>query len=280
MPARAGRRRRCRHQSFRKRSPASACRGAGTASLSCCRAGPGTRPATCSRRAPSSWPRAARPKSQWRVRWRSPTSTTTASRAGALRATGRSSMSMRKPVLVLAVVLAFGAGTAAAETPGLGKPITEADITAWNIEVLPDGSGLPPGSGTAKQGAPIYAQKCALCHGENGVNPAPGFLPLVGPSKFDRIDAMKTVPYYKYATTLYDVMRRSMPFPIPKTLTNEELYALSAYILWLNKIIGEDEVMDAKTLPLVKMPNRDNFSIWDPDKIGYEPVRSQAPAMR
>jgi S-disulfanyl-L-cysteine oxidoreductase SoxD len=106
-------------------------------------------------------------------------------------------MSMRKPVFALAVVLAFGAGTAAAETPGLGKPITEADITAWNIEVLPDGTGLPPGSGTAKQGAAIYAQKCALCHGENGVNPAPGFLPLVGPSKFDRIDAMKTVPYYK-----------------------------------------------------------------------------------
>jgi cytochrome c len=189
-------------------------------------------------------------------------------------------MSMRKPILALAVVLAFGAGTAAAETPGLGNPITEADITAWNIDVLPDGTGLPPGSGTAKQGAPIYAQKCALCHGENGVNPAPGFLPMVGPSKFDRIETMKTVPYYKYATTLYDVMRRSMPFPIPKTLTNEELYALSAYILWLNKIIGEDEVMDAKTLPLVKMPNRDNFSVWDPDKIGYEPVRSQAPAMR
>jgi S-disulfanyl-L-cysteine oxidoreductase SoxD len=189
-------------------------------------------------------------------------------------------MSMRKPVLVLAVVLAFGAGTAAAETPGLGKPITEADITAWNIDALPDGTGLPPGSGTAKQGAPIYAQKCALCHGENGVNPARGFLPMVGPSKFDRIDTVKTVPYYKYATTLYDVMRRSMPFPIPKTLTNEELYALSAYILWLNKIIGEDEVMDAKTLPLVKMPNRDNFMIWDPDKVGYDPVRSQAPAMR
>jgi cytochrome c len=189
-------------------------------------------------------------------------------------------MSMHKPVLALAVVLAFGAGTAAAETPGLGKPISEADIAAWNIDVLPDGTGLPPGSGTAKQGAPIYAQKCALCHGENGVNPARGFLPMVGPSKFDRIDTMKTVPYYKYATTLFDVTRRSMPFPIPKTLTNEELYALSAYILWLNKIIGEDEVMDAKTLPLVKMPNRDNFSVWDPDKIGYEPVRSQAPAMR
>jgi cytochrome c len=143
-------------------------------------------------------------------------------------------------------------------------------ISAWN-----DG-----GSGTARQGAAIYAQKCALCHGENGVKPAPGFLPMVGPSKFDRIDTMKTVPYYKYATTLFDVMRRSMPFPMPKTLTSDELYALSAYILALNKIIGEEEVMDAKSLPQVKMPNRDNFIIWDPDKIGYEPIPVPGPAMR
>ena len=159
-------------------------------------------------------------------------------------------------------------------------PISEADIAAWNIDVLPDGTGLPAGSGTAKQGAPIYAQKCALCHGENGVNPAPGILPLVGPSKFDRIDTMKTVPYYKYATTLFDVTRRAMPYSMPKTLTNEELYALTAYVLWLNKIIGENDVMDAKSLPQVKMPNRDNFIVWDPDKIGYDPLRMQGPAMR
>jgi S-disulfanyl-L-cysteine oxidoreductase SoxD len=181
---------------------------------------------------------------------------------------------------VLGLAFGFGAGTTVAETPGLGKPIAEGDIAAWNIDVLPDGSGLPPGSGTAKQGAPIYAQKCALCHGENGVNPAPGILPLVGPSKFDRIDTMKTIPYYKYATTLFDVTRRSMPYPIPKTLTNEELYSLSAYILSLNKIIGENEVMDAKSLPQVKMPNRDNFIVWDPDKIEYEPILAPRPAMR
>jgi len=176
-------------------------------------------------------------------------------------------MSMRKSLVALAVASAFGVAAAAAETPGLGQKITEADIAAWNIDALPDGTGLPPGSGTAQQGAAIYDQKCALCHGEKGVNPAPGMLPLVGPSKFDRIDTMKTVPYYKYATTLYDVMRRSMPYSMPKTLTNDELYALSAYILSLNKIIGENEVMDAKTLPQVKMPNRDNFIIWDPSRI-------------
>ena len=178
---------------------------------------------------------------------------------------------------VLGLACAFGAGTAAAETPGLGKPIAEGDIAAWNIDVLPDGTGLPPGSGTVKQGAAIYSQKCALCHGENGVNPRPGYSPLVGPTKFDRIDTMKTVPYYKYATTLFDVMRRSMPYPIPKTLTNDELYALSAYILSLNKIIGEDQVMDAKSLPLVKMPNRDNFIVWDPNKIEYDPLRMDDP---
>jgi S-disulfanyl-L-cysteine oxidoreductase SoxD len=181
---------------------------------------------------------------------------------------------------VFGLACGFGAGTAVAETPGLGKPITEGDITAWNIDVLPDGTGLPPGSGTAKQGATIYAQQCALCHGEKGVNPAPGFLPMVGPSKFDRIDTMKTVPYYKYATTLFDVMRRSMPYSMPKTLSSDELYALSAYILALNKIIGDEEVMDAKSLPQVKMPNRDNFVIWDADKIGYEPIPMQGPAMR
>ena len=156
-------------------------------------------------------------------------------------------------------------------------PISEADIKAWNIDVLPDGTGLPASSGTAQQGAAVYAQKCALCHGEKGVNPAPGVLPLVGPSKFDRIETMKTVPFYKYATTLFDVIRRSMPYPMPKTLTDQEVYALSAYILSLNKIIGEEEVMDAKRLPLVKMPNRDNFIVWDPDKVEYQPIH---PAVR
>jgi S-disulfanyl-L-cysteine oxidoreductase SoxD len=176
-------------------------------------------------------------------------------------------MSMRKPLFAVALGLAFGAGTAVAETPGLGKPITETDIAAWNIDVLPDGTGLPPGSGTAAQGAKVYAQQCSSCHGDNGVKPAPGYLPMVGPAKFDRIDTMKTVPYYKYATTLFDVIRRSMPYPMPRTLTNDELYAVSAYILALNKIIGENDVMNAETLPKVKMPNADNFIVWAPDKI-------------
>jgi S-disulfanyl-L-cysteine oxidoreductase SoxD len=176
-------------------------------------------------------------------------------------------MSTRKSLLAVVVGTALGAGTAVAEKPGLGQPITEADIAAWNIEVLPDGTGLPAGSGTAAQGAKVYAEKCSSCHGDKGVNPARGFLPMVGPTKFERIDTMKTVPYYKYATTLFDVVRRSMPYPMPRTLTPDEIYAVSAYILSLNKIIGENAVMNAETLPKVQMPNRDNFIIWDPSKI-------------
>jgi S-disulfanyl-L-cysteine oxidoreductase SoxD len=182
-------------------------------------------------------------------------------------------MSMRKALSAaviaagFAVPVALGVVAAKAETPGLGKAITEAEIAPWNIEVLPDGSGLPPGSGTPAQGAKVYAEKCSACHGDKGVNPARGIVPMVGPKTFDKIDTMKTVPYYKYATTLFDVMRRSMPYPEPKTLTNDELYALSAYILSLNQIIGENDEMNAQTLPKVKMPNADNFIVWDPSKI-------------
>jgi len=176
-------------------------------------------------------------------------------------------MCTHKPLFALLSALALAGGTAAADTPRLGKPITEAEIAAWNIDVLPDGTGLPTGSGAAAQGAKVYAEKCSACHGEKGVKPPPGYLPMVGPARFDRIDTMKTVPYYKYATTLFDVIRRSMPYPTPRTLTSDELYAVTAYILALNKIIGDNDVMDAKTLPQVKMPNRDNFIIRFPDKI-------------
>src|SRR5260370_2948908 len=102
-----------------------------------------------------------------------------------------SSMSTRNALFALSLAFAFGAGTAVAETPGLGKPINEADITAWNIEVLPDGTGLPAGSGTPTQGAAIYSQKCAICHGENGVNPAAHMLPPFCPTNFDPLHHMQ-----------------------------------------------------------------------------------------
>ena len=183
-------------------------------------------------------------------------------------------MSMRE-LLVGAAVLSFAIGgltitaAGAADTPGLGKPITEADIKAWNITILPDGTNLPAGSGTSAQGAKVFIEKgCVACHGEGakGANAAA----LVGsPSLVEGgIEANKTIAnFWAYSTTLYDYIRRAMPWPQPRTLSNDEVYALCAYILSLNKIIGENDTMTAETLPKVKMPNRENFIVRFPDKI-------------
>ena len=169
--------------------------------------------------------------------------------------------------LLLALVFA-AAGAARAEPPGLGTPVSEAEVAAWDISIMPDGSGLPPGRGTPAEGKLVYAQKCSACHGENGVNPAaPGAGPLVG-GKIDRIEAVKTIGnFYGYATSVFDFIRRAMPFNEPRTLSNDEVYAVTAYLLAQNKIIGENDAMDAQSLPKVKMPNRDNFIIRFPDRI-------------
>ena len=165
------------------------------------------------------------------------------------------------------IALAFASGSAFAQGPNLGKPISPTDIAAWDICIMPDGSGLPPGSGTAAQGGPIYAQKCAACHGANGkggINAA-----LIGGQPLTTgIETTKTVAnFWPYPTTLFDFMRRAMPYPKPRTLTNDEVYALTAYILRLNNLIGENDVMNANTLPKVRMPNRDGFIVRFPDKM-------------
>jgi len=180
-------------------------------------------------------------------------------------------MSMFRLRVSCIIALLVGASSGAfAQTPGLGKPISEPDIKAWDIAVLPDGSNLPPGSGTSAQGASIYAEKCVACHGEGGEGGvAPGAGPLVGGAPLTNgIETAKTIAnYYAYATTVFDYIRRAMPFNAPRSLSDDEVYALTAYLLALNKLIGEQEVMDAKTLPQVKMPNRDNFIIPYPDRI-------------
>ena len=172
-----------------------------------------------------------------------------------------------KPMLVLALALAFGAGESVAQTPRLGKPVSEADIAAWDISAMPDGTGLPPGSGTPAQGAKIYVEKCGACHGENGTGKP--FAALVGGAPLTSgIETPKTIAnFWPYATTLFDFTRRAMPWRSPRTLTNDEVYALTAYILALNKIIGDNDVMNADALPRVKMPNRDGFMPRFPDKM-------------
>jgi cytochrome c len=175
-------------------------------------------------------------------------------------------MSTLKPLAAFA--LALGCGTAAAQSPGLGARISEADIAAWDISILPDGTGLPAGSGTAAQGAPIFAAKCAMCHGEAGKGSPAGNVLVGGAPVSSAIEATKTIGnFWGYSTTVFDFIRRAMPFQQPRTLKDDEVYALTAYLLALNKIIGENEVMNAKTLPQVKMPNRDGFIIRFPDRI-------------
>jgi cytochrome c len=161
--------------------------------------------------------------------------------------------------------LVLSSGTLSAQGPGLGVPIDPADVAAWDLAILPDGTGLPPGSGTAAEGAPIYAQKCALCHGAN----AEGGLALAligGAPLTNGIDTGKTIAnFWPVATTLFDYTRRAMPWLQPRTLTDDEVYALTAYLLAINEIIDEDEEMNAETLPEVQMPNRDGFIVRFPD---------------
>src|SRR4051812_28775336 len=177
-------------------------------------------------------------------------------------------MSMRRS-LTLTAALALGLGAAAAaDAPRFGQPISPADLATWDVSIAPDGVGLPPGSGTPAQGEEVYAKfACALCHGEKGAGGPSGPLVGGGPLNSTDRDPQKLIGnYWPYATTIFDFTRRAMPWQQPKTLTNDEVYALTAYILALNNIIREDDVMNAETLPKVKMPNRDGFISKYPGK--------------
>jgi S-disulfanyl-L-cysteine oxidoreductase SoxD len=172
-----------------------------------------------------------------------------------------------RAIFTASLLLVLMTGAPLAETPNLGKPIDEAAIAAWDISILPDGTGLPKGSGTPAQGAVIYAAKCAACHGDNGKGGAAAA--LVSDRELAGINAaQKTIRnFWPYSTTIFDFIRRAMPFQMPRSLTDDEVYALTSYILAENKLIGATDMMDAQTLPKVKMPNRDNFIIRFPDRI-------------
>ena len=169
--------------------------------------------------------------------------------------------------LTLAAALAIVAAPALAQAPQFGQPISPADLAPWDISIGPDGAGLPAGRGTPAQGATVYAAKCQACHGEKGAG-GPNDRLVGGQGTLEAGKApVKTVgSYWPYATTLFDYIRRAMPLNESKTLRDDEVYALAAYILALNRIIGEDDVMDAKTLPQVRMPNRDGFVAFERGK--------------
>src|SRR5688572_20963358 len=178
-------------------------------------------------------------------------------------------MSTLERSAALAALLAVMTGCATTEStepaqslgkgPGLGQPVSAAKIAAIDIVIPPSGAGLPPGGGDARAGAKVYAAKCESCHGAKGAGkPAD---PLVGgKGTLASANAVRTVgSYWPHATTLFDYTRRAMPVTAPRTLTNDEVYAVTAYVLFINGIIGESETMNSQTLPAVKMPNRDGF---------------------
>ena len=167
---------------------------------------------------------------------------------------------------IVALALALASSAAFAQAPNLGKPINPAEIAAWDINILPDGTGLPPGSGTPAEGARVYAAKCSACHGQNGKGGANAA--LAGGNPIKDMESEKTIAnFWPFATTVFDYIRRAMPWRQPRSLTNDEVYALTAYIFSINKLIGENDAMSAQTLPKVQMPNRGGFIIRFPDRL-------------
>ena len=166
----------------------------------------------------------------------------------------------------LLVIAATPAG--AADNPQFGKPVTAEEIAAWDISIGPDGAGLPPGKGTVAQGEAVYAAKCQACHGEKGAGtPNDRLVGGAGTIAPDKTPVKTVGSYWPYATTLFDYVRRAMPWDRPKSLTDEEVYAVAAYVLYLNGVIKQDDVLDAHSLPQVKMPNREGFTAfprWPP----------------
>lgn len=171
---------------------------------------------------------------------------------------------MRKPLLFGLVSCLVGcAGTPApvgvGAVPALGTAVGSADIARWDISIAPDGRGLPSGAGNARQGQRIYEAKCQTCHGAKGEGKpadrlAGGIGSLAGPSPLRTVGS-----YWPYATTLFDYVRRAMPIGAPLSLSDDEVYAVCAYVLHLNGLLGEDAILNAQTLPALRMPNRDGF---------------------
>jgi cytochrome c len=160
--------------------------------------------------------------------------------------------------LAIAAALASGA-VGAAERYGFGQPATPPQIAGWDIDISPDGGGLPPGRGDVRQGEAIFTAKCASCHGAHGEGkPMDRLVGGVGTLRDKK--PVKTVgSFWPYATTLFDYVRRAMPLNAPQSLTPDEVYAVSAYVLFLNGIVPQDATLDADALAKIKMPNREGF---------------------
>jgi len=178
-------------------------------------------------------------------------------------------MSMLDRVFRLLIALAAASATGtviAAEGPGLGAPVSESEAAAVDFVVMPDGRGLPQGSGDAEQGLVIYQRECRICHGDGGQG-GPNDRLTGGIGSLTGEQPIKTIgSYWPYATTIFDYVRRAMPYHQPGNLSADDVYAVTAYLLAENGVIERDQVMTAETLPAVQMPNREGFSwAWPAD---------------
>jgi cytochrome c len=162
-----------------------------------------------------------------------------------------------------AALLALASPAFAQQSPNLGKAISVEDLASWDISIGPDGAGLPPGSGTVKQGEAVFVAKCQACHGEKGAGrPNDRLVGGQGSLPGDKPPVKTIGSYWPYATTLFDYIRRAMPFNESKSLTGDEVYGVVAYLLNLNGVIPESETMNAQSLPKVTMPNREGFVVF------------------
>ncbi len=169
-------------------------------------------------------------------------------------------------VPVVALVLSVASVAALAQTPtyNLGRVPSAEEIRAWNIIVGPEGKELPPGSGTAKEGAKIYAQQCAACHGPTGASQGDGVILVFGPlvggkGTLNTLHPVWTLGSLPFATTIWDYINRAMPYNDPGSLSADEVYAVTAFLLYRNEIIPESDALNAKSLAKIKMPNRNGF---------------------
>lgn len=168
-------------------------------------------------------------------------------------------------ISLLAIVLSSGLAFAG---PDLGREVTPEEIARTDLTVSPDGRGLPPGGGTAIEGQAVYLANCLRCHGVEGQGgPADRLVGGIGSLATQR--PLKTVgSYWPYAPTLFDYIRRAMPYDRPRALSDDEVYAVSAYLLKLSGIVSENDEMNRETLPRVEMPNRDGFVTRTPHAEG------------
>jgi S-disulfanyl-L-cysteine oxidoreductase SoxD len=173
--------------------------------------------------------------------------------------------------IALTVTIAFGMLASSAQAYDFGRPATPAEIKLWDIDVLPDGTGLSDGSGTVVHGKDVYEQNCEGCHGANGQGGIKDRL-VGGQGTLATDNPVKTVgSYWPYATTLFDYIGRAMPYTAPGTLSADDTNAVAAYILSLNGVIPPTGGLDRNSLPKVKMPNRDGFIPDDVFKLDNEP---------